>query len=487
MPAHLMRSDIQWSRDTADICLDPTIPGVRLVHRAHGHIYIEPRYLHFSFQRLGYKRKRCDWIRDQYAKVARAGIPDTHFMRGSGDDGALAFDSISALGFIVLLVEMLNAGNAASSLCQTCSMNTLRTIAQHASIQLRLAPTLGPIEVTIIHGALNVQLVIGRTYGKVNGWGDVMDATPGAAALWQSCCATGVLSSQITSDYATPLFHEVVQFCAVATHMLSKLLGGNQIMVTVLGCIVPIVTELFETRIVGLAITSTPPTLPPLLRTSQNRPSLIDPFVAVHLLERARELGTVPKQVLRFNNDRAEFAGLSHHCADLWWFKELCMYNRNLKSKFAGIKQFSMATDPSTYNGEETLVSQVYAHSVDTCANAMIKIIPKGKHIAVNEFPMTDGFAALVLQRKQERWAAFKELRAISAQLHALSGGRRTSWYIRGCVGVGEVGTPATPTRGGLGGVRGWVGGWLLQNNPQQCWGGLVCRRVGGWGGWLGG
>ena len=201
--------------------------------------------------------------------------------------------------------------------------------------------------------------------------------------------------------------------------------GGSHIMVAVVGELAPILVQLYELRITELARTSVAPAagpLPPVLRTSV-RPSFIDPFVSFNLLQRARELNTIPREVLRFNSDRAEYSQLSHHCADLWWLKELCMYTRNVISAFAGVKQFSFAMDPSTYNGEETLVSQVYSHVVDLCANAMIKIVPKGRHIAINEFPMSDTFAATVLQRRQERWAAFKELRATSAQLKDLTGG----------------------------------------------------------------
>ena len=63
------------------------------------------------------------------------------------------------------------------------------------------------------------------------------------------------------------------------------------------------------------------------------------------------------------------------------------------------------------------MVSQIFSIQNRIAVNGCIEIIPKGKHIAIDELEMTDRFAALVLQRLQVRWAAFKEMRGISSQV----------------------------------------------------------------------
>ena len=421
----LRRDAITWSNDIHDLCSDPAVPGIRMAHCSAGLIYIEPRYFYDVLRSKGFKRKRCDWVRDNFTRAIASGVPGDHFARGGKDDGVLAFDAMSTLAFVVLLFGMFNTSNRANNAPQCCAMATLHALSLHAICQLRLAPALPSIELVISHDDLQFRLVIDRIYGKVGGWGPLLESTPGAVELWHQCCIHRYYDTHVHSDYGAPLFPEVVEFCAIAKQSLSSTYGGSQIMVMVVSELAPILAQLFELRITELARTYVAPAsgpTPPLMRQS-SRPAFVDPFVSFNLLQRARELSTVPREVLRFNNDRAEYSQLRHHAADLWWLKELCMYVRNVVSAFTDVKQFSFAMDPSSYNGEETLVSQVYSHVVDKCVNATIKIVPKGKHIAVDEFPMTEKFAALCIQRKQERWAAFKELRATSAQLNDLTGG----------------------------------------------------------------
>ena len=472
MASSLERRNITWSKDLRDLCSNPTVDGIRMVHFSDGRLYIEPRYFHDELRARGFKRKRCDWRNDKFRQLSTIGLPNDHIIPGKKNDGCLQFDVLSTLAFGMMLFEMFNGGNAAHKNLQKCAMITLAAMADHSYTQLKLDSELPPllIDIDIDDLDIHVRLTVDRVYGRVQQWGDILNFDPAILEFWHECVVNSHLGAEVNSDYNAPLFNEAIKFSAAA---VEKLPACNRLLIAVQSKLVHALAQLFEQRVVKLTQTTTSASsFPPRLRPHDARSSHIDPFVQYNLLERARDLGSVPRTVLRFNSDRPEYLNIGATCADKWWLKELCMYNRNVKCTFSSIIRFSMAMDPSTYNGEETLISQAYSSKVDKCANCMLKIIPKGNNISVDEFPMSDNFAAIVLMRKQQRYAAFKEIRALSSQIADLTGG---VCVIPPILAAGRV---CVCWRGAGGAqVCGWVGVWG-GTHPMY-----VCGRVVVWGG----
>ena len=483
MTRSLERRNITWSKDLGDLCSNPTVAGIRMVPLSYGRLYIEPRYFYDQLRTRGLKRRRNDWVNDNIKKLSLIGVPEDHIIPGTKADGCLGFDVLSTLAFVIMLVEMFNGGNKSYKTLQECAMITLAAIADHSFTQLKLDSELPPIFIDIDVDDLNihVRLTVDRVYGRVQCWGDILNYDPDIVEFWDECVMNSHLGADINSDYNAPLFTEAVTFTAAA---MEKLPASNRLLVAVQSKLVYALARLFERRIVELERANTLATsLPPVLRATDARASQIDPFVMYSLLERARDLGSVPRLVLRFNSDRAEYLNLSATGADKWWLKELCMYNRNLQVTFSCIIRFPIAMDPSTYNGEETLISQVYSSKIDKSANCMLKIIPKGRNIGVDEFPMSDLFAAIVLQRRHLRYAAFKEIRALSSQIADITGGVciytsiRQSLQLVVCVWEGVGGKPRYVGGSGFGGDPMYVGRWGF------VWGGThACMCVGGGG-----
>jgi hypothetical protein len=92
-----------------------------------------------------------------------------------------------------------------------------------------------------------------------------------------------------------------------------------------------------------------------------------------------------------------------------------------VKDAFRGCKQLSISFDPSTYNGEETAVAVVYTSKTHAGSSAAgycpIKVIPPNKQICAREIRMTPDVREIVIGRRQERWAAYKEGRALSSMI----------------------------------------------------------------------
>ena len=401
-----------------------------MVHSSGDRVFIELRYLHAHLvETAGFKRRRNDWVRDNMRKLGSAGISDDHVTRASSLAGTISFDTCSALGFVTLLANTLNSGNSGSNHVFVCATQALRLIAHHC-VQVVTGPAHqhhAPYRITVQYRALRATLIVDRLVGKVANWPAVASVIPGAVDLWQCCCQDrdycGIV---LSTGIEMPFFHEVVTFLACALRHIPYVGGGRDAIFAVLTCIAPHIAEVFQTCIIQAAVGTETAPRPPVIRLGP-RSSIIDPNTACALLCRARELGTIPREVLRFNNDRAEYQGLRHHVADLWFLKELCMYMRNTQAAFAGVCQMSMAADPSVYNGEDTLVSQVYSATCKIAATACVKVIPRCKHIALDELAMTDRFAAVVIERRQQRWAAFKEVRAISSQISDVTQGSMVS------------------------------------------------------------
>ena len=418
---------LRWSYDFTDLLPDAGLPCVRMVHFNGSLVYVELRYFHSYLKtHARFKRRRNDWVRSHLSTLEAGGIQAHHCARASSADGAVNFDTCSVSGFTTILCNLLKGGNAGSSRVKRVAADALRRIS-YCCCQMMTSPEhrhRPPHVITVRHRALEFALSVDRRAGRVANWFDIMAVVPDAIELWQLCCRDESYCGFIlVSDIHMPLFNELVAFVACGVHRLKKKFGsGHAVMVSVLNALVPHIAFTFQASNVTAAATTTSDPRPPVIRHA-SRASLVDPHVARNLLDRARSLVTVPAEVLRFNNDRPEYAQLTHTVADLWFAKELCMYRRSTQDAFQGICQFSVAADPSVYNGEDSLVSLVYSAIVRKAAALCVKVIPRCKHVALDDLMMTDRFAAVAIARKQQRWAAFKEIRAISSQISDLTRG----------------------------------------------------------------
>ena len=391
-----------------------------MAHGAFGLLYIEVRYLHKELLIHGYKTRRNDFVTRWYRVLsADMDVPVAHLVRASLGDGMLPFDALSASAFVALLVGLINAGPSFAPRCRGHVLTVLQSIAHIA----RGVHRPHPHGVRIEHDAIVFTLGLDGS-GRITNW-DAMLADVGLVNLWNDCRTFEHLGCLIDSDIVTPSLVDAITFAAIASATLPARSIGFLVMGKTLSSLSQLAGSLFQSHMMSIAATLNAAIVPrpPLIRGA-SRACLVDPHSAFNLLERARALKTVPREVLRFNNDRDEWLGLAHNPADGWWLRELDMYVRNAQDAMLGESQFSMAMDPSAYNGEETMVSQIYSAGRNVAVNAVIKIVPRGKHISVNEIPMTDRFAAVCIQRRQQRWAAYKEMRAVSAQISHLTRGR---------------------------------------------------------------
>ncbi len=244
----------------------------------------------------------------------------------------------------------------------------------------------------------------------------------------EACLDNPVLGVGLSSGLTMSSFVDVVSFsCIVAARRGRS--TGRLAVINALGPISAVMASLTKCYITrcGASGSSTTRPLPRLLRSlSSNRCCRVDPNSAWAVLEKAQEKGQTPRQILANDNDRQEFVDLKHQVADTWSVKELDMYLKNTQQAFQDQVQLSITTDPSSYNGEETAVGMVYSWEKDIAAVLPIKVIPRGKQIPAGELDMSLLLAAAVLRRKFERWAAYKEVRALSSQISLVTNGHMT-------------------------------------------------------------
>ena len=92
------------------------------------------------------------------------------------------------------------------------------------------------------------------------------------------------------------------------------------------------------------------------------------------------------------------------------------------EERFHGCRQLSLSYDPSTYCGQDTAVAVGYNIPGRISTYCAIKVVPKGKHLVPHQVPMEQSVAETVAQKKFERWAGYKEIRALSSMVHDLTG-----------------------------------------------------------------
>lgn len=146
----------------------------------------------------------------------------------------------------------------------------------------------------------------------------------------------------------------------------------------------------------------------------------IDANTAWHVLERAAATNCAPSEYLQYNETDVSLR-VSTGNAHTWEAIDCDLFMQNSSSAFRGCKQISLAFDPSTYSGEDTGVATAYNPTTDV-STVSIKIIPRSKLSCLGRVEVEPDVAAMIGDRKIERWSSYKEMRAISSIVNDLTG-----------------------------------------------------------------
>ena len=141
---------------------------------------------------------------------------------------------------------------------------------------------------------------------------------------------------------------------------------------------------------------------------------------AWQVLERAKIKGITPREYLEHNETDVSLTVCPSN-AGIWEAIDCELFMNNSSDSFQGCKQLSVAFDPSTYSGEDTRVAVAYnlRNGMSTVA---IKTIPRSKAPCLGYLDVEDDVAALIAERKIERWSSYKEMRAVSSIVSDLTG-----------------------------------------------------------------
>ena len=145
----------------------------------------------------------------------------------------------------------------------------------------------------------------------------------------------------------------------------------------------------------------------------------IDGETAWGVLERARVVsGATPAAVLAVRGDGRDLAGLSVSWNGMKWRAlEVGLYIEDQRDRFSTVPKLMLAADPSTYQGQETMVGLLWSWELRHACYAPVQVMPASSLVVPDELPMSGELMALLLQRKLERVKAYRELQAWSAQL----------------------------------------------------------------------
>jgi len=160
--------------------------------------------------------------------------------------------------------------------------------------------------------------------------------------------------------------------------------------------------------------------LPRVLRFSSGRIcGTLDRESAWSVLERTRLCRSTSSvnTIIELKNDEGYLNGLSSSNGSTWAAKELSLHVLLSKGVFANVKKIMLTADPSTYQGENTLVGILWSWEKKIAAMGLIQIIAEGKHLRPGEFEMDDEAWARVATSNNERTTALKELQAVSAMI----------------------------------------------------------------------
>jgi len=143
------------------------------------------------------------------------------------------------------------------------------------------------------------------------------------------------------------------------------------------------------------------------------------------LLEKARSTGSSLQHAIALSKDAPSAGCCVSQCAP--WIRKLQhLYTERVCLGFKGVHHYNIVADQATHSCCETLVTLAYSWENNLAAVLATQIIPPGKHLTRMDHDMPHEVAVLAAKRKLERVAAFRQMQAISHQLHHLTQGSIT-------------------------------------------------------------
>ncbi len=98
------------------------------------------------------------------------------------------------------------------------------------------------------------------------------------------------------------------------------------------------------------------------------------------------------------------------------------MYAQQTWADFSRVCKLNLVADPSTYQGQDTVVGLLYSWEINRGACGMIQVIRPGKQVMPDEFEMPGSLWARCKEGKAERVKALREMHAMSAMCKRATG-----------------------------------------------------------------
>ena len=114
----------------------------------------------------------------------------------------------------------------------------------------------------------------------------------------------------------------------------------------------------------------------------------------------------------------------------VWASREFDVREEKYKNAFSGLSKFDIAGDPEAHAGEDAFVGIFYSWQIRAATYGPIKVIPPGKHLGPDEIRMTDAARSVVMARKHERLASYREMQAISSYMKNATGLQLDSFVV---------------------------------------------------------
>ena len=164
---------------------------------------------------------------------------------------------------------------------------------------------------------------------------------------------------------------------------------------------------------------------PNVLRGKRNKlvGGRMDPETAWSVLQRARNLhGASVGTIVAVKNDSADLHGVRSCNGLKWATKELALYVDLNKIAMSSVCKYMLAADPSTYQGQETLVGVIWAWEVNQACFGLIQVLPASSYVHPEEVDMSETLKQILVERKLERVKAYRELQGFSSMLYQSTG-----------------------------------------------------------------
>ena len=383
-------------------------------------VFLEVQFLHSALQSRGLSqgRKLNDWAMTWFRNLQRNGVPYDMIKPAHRDIGFLDYHTLEVFAFLALVASHLSE-NQIAPMVKRAAVSYLQVICA-------LCVAVVAVETQIDVGTLSLTIAPNHLIG---GWGALMthiDRNNILSQLWQTWLTEGKFGLHLASSWETPTFVDAFIFTTLAaTTLQSRSPVLNSIKI-VFGALLLTTADLFRTYLRTHLLVGGPADsdLPPVLRQpeARARPKRLDPRTAWSLLQKSKELKLPIGDVIKSNRDRPEFLGLSPQQGFMWAAFLLSVLLKKVKTAFASCRQLGISFDPSTYNGEETGVGVAYSWRTGLAAYTNVSIIPASKWPSVLKIDFIPDLEHIAVTRKLERWAAYKELRALNASVKHLNG-----------------------------------------------------------------